>query len=69
MAVEQAMLETAPEPIAGVPEWIEHSFTFKKGADPLGFQTVTTDRVIGRLLPGILALSAGLWSAECWLSV
>ena len=45
------------EPKPGGPEWIEPSFAFKAGADPLGTQTITQDRVIGRLIPGILALS------------
>jgi hypothetical protein len=45
------------EPNPTGPQWIERSSVFKTGGDPLGIQTITQDRVIGRLLPGILALS------------
>lgn len=51
------MIDDLTEVSPGTPEWIEPSFVFKAGADPLGIQTITQDRVIGRLLPGILALS------------
>jgi hypothetical protein len=47
----------APVPINGEPEWIQPFFRPRAGADPLGQQTITTDRIIGRLLPGVLALS------------
>jgi hypothetical protein len=43
--------------ISGLPEWLEPSFTVKPGRDPLGFQTITTDRVMPWLLPGVLELS------------
>ena len=45
------------ERVSGEPSWLEPTFNLKAGADPLGQQTVTTDRIIGRLLPGVLALS------------
>ena len=43
--------------IAGQPQWIEPTIRIIAGVDPLGFQTITTDRIIPRLLPGVLALS------------
>ena len=46
------------EPLSsGHPEWIERSLRVKTGRDPLGFQTITQDRIMPILLPGILALS------------
>ena len=51
------MIDDLTDVSPSTPEWIEPSFVFKAGADPLGIQTITQDRVIGRLLPGILALS------------
>lgn len=45
------------ERISGMPEWLEPSFTAKSGRDPLGFQTITHDRVMPWLLPGVLELS------------
>jgi hypothetical protein len=50
-------IEAVSESSIAGPQWIERSSVFKAGADPLGVQTITQDRVIGRLLPGILALS------------
>jgi hypothetical protein len=41
----------------GLPAWIEPSLRFTPGRDPLGFQTITTDRLMPALLPGVLALS------------
>jgi len=43
--------------ISGEPEWIERSVEPTLGADPLGLQTITTDRLMPRIAPGILALS------------
>jgi hypothetical protein len=53
----------------GEPDWLEPSFRITPGADPLGLQTVTTDRIIPRVLPGILALSerARYISFYAWL--
>jgi hypothetical protein len=46
-----------PAPV-GWPEWIDrHQFTVKDGRDPLGLETITTDRIVPLLVPGILALS------------
>jgi hypothetical protein len=45
------------ERIIGLPEWITPTLHRKRGRDPLGLETITTDRIIPRLVPGILALS------------
>jgi hypothetical protein len=46
----------APPP--GWPEWVDQDdFEVKDGRDPLGLETITTDRIVPRLVPGILALS------------
>jgi len=50
---------TAVEPRrSAVPEWIEPALNQKAGRDPLGLMTITQDRVMPILLPGILALSS-----------
>lgn len=54
MAVHPVTPET---PIPGLPSWIEPSLHVTAGRDPLGLQTITRDRIIPRLVPGILALS------------
>jgi hypothetical protein len=41
----------------GAPSWIEPSLNVTPGRDPLGLQTITLDRIMPRLLPGILVLS------------
>lgn len=38
-------------------EWIEPALREIAGQDPLGLQTITTDRIMPGLLPGVLALS------------
>ena len=38
-------------------EWSTPSFRITPGRDPLGMQTITTDRIMPELTPGILALS------------
>ena len=38
-------------------EWSASSFRITPGRDPLGMQTITTDRIMPELTPGILALS------------
>src|SRR5207249_108947 len=55
--------------VPGEPEWLEPFFRPRAGADPLGQQTITTDRIIGRLLPGVLALTerARYYSYYSWL--
>lgn len=49
--------ETPSSDIAGFPEWIKPGLNVKAGRDPLGLQTITIDRIMPQLLPGILALS------------
>ena len=51
--VEVAELE---RPV-GLPDWIDRSLNVKAGRDPLGLQTITLDRIMPVLLPGILVLS------------
>ena len=46
-----------PRQPVGPPHWIESSLNVKEGRDPLGLQTTTQDRLMPRLLPGILELS------------
>ncbi len=41
----------------GEPRWIESSLQVTAGRDPLGLQTITIDRIMPRLVPGILGLS------------
>ena len=43
--------------VSGQPEWIARSLNVKAGRDPLGLQTITLDRMMPILLPGILVLS------------
>jgi hypothetical protein len=49
--------ETLSSDIAGFPKWIKPGLSVKTGRDPLGLQTITIDRIMPQLLPGILALS------------
>lgn len=58
-----------PPSVPGEPQWIEPFFRPRAGADPLGQQTLTTDRIIGRLVPGVLALTerARYYSFYSWL--
>jgi hypothetical protein len=49
--------ETLSRDVAGFPEWMMRRLNIKPGRDPLGLQTITIDRVMPQLLPGILALS------------
>jgi hypothetical protein len=46
-----------PQRLSGRPFWIERSLNVKAGRDPLGLQTITLDRIMPILLPGILVLS------------
>ncbi len=47
-------VESGGEPLI---EWVTPSLTVKRGRDPLGMQTITLDRIMPTLLPGVLALS------------
>ncbi len=49
--------ETPSNYIVGFPQWIEPRLNIKAGRDPLGLQTITIDRIMPQLLPGILSLS------------
>ena len=52
------LIPVADTPVPpGSPEWLESTLNVTPGRDPLGFQTITTDRIIPRLVPGVLALS------------
>src|SRR5437763_15184636 len=54
----QAMsLQAAPTLGAPLCEWLEPALREIPGQDPLGLQTITTDRILPALLPGVLALS------------
>lgn len=52
-----------------VPRWIAPTLNRTAGRDPLALQTITQDRIIPSLLPGILALSrrARYFSFHCFL--
>ena len=50
-------LEPPASPAPGAPEWLESTLRITPGRDPIGLTTITTDRIIPRLVPGILALS------------
>jgi hypothetical protein len=45
------------ERVSGEPEWIEPTIQVTPGRDPIGIQTITIDRIMPVLAPGILALS------------
>src|SRR3712207_4570164 len=47
-------IEPVEEPLV---EWVTPALTIKRGRDPLGLQTITLDRIMPALLPGVLALS------------
>jgi hypothetical protein len=47
-------VESGEEPLV---EWVTPALTMKRGRDPLGLQTITLDRIMPTLLPGVLSLS------------
>src|ERR1700753_3517865 len=49
-----SLAQAAEEPLI---EWVTPALTMKRGRDPLGFQTITLDRIMPMLLPGVLVLS------------
>src|SRR3954470_11993490 len=61
-----ALAPERPEPLA---EWIEASLQDTAGRDPLGLNTITLDRVLPQLVPGVLQLSerARYFSIYPWL--
>jgi hypothetical protein len=54
--MELRAAESMPTP-SGTPHWIEAWLNVKPGRDPLGLMTITQDRILPGLLPGILVLS------------
>lgn len=50
-------IRAVPASVTGAPAWIESTLNVTAGRDPLGLQTITIDRIVPRLVPGILALS------------
>ena len=51
-------VEVLAVPPPGWPEWVDQDdFEAKDGRDPLGLETITTDRIVPLLVPGVLALS------------
>ena len=52
-----AMLAAVPDQPQPLAEWLEPSLQDTAGRDPLGFNTITLDRILPQLLPGILQLS------------
>jgi hypothetical protein len=51
-------LPARPELPTGWPEWLDPADSrIKDGRDPLALETITTDRIVPELVPGILALS------------
>jgi hypothetical protein len=52
-----------------MPEWIEPTFRFTPGLDPIGLRALTAGRIVAPLVPGILALSdrARYLSFYAWL--
>jgi hypothetical protein len=51
------------------PRWVERTFRRTEGRDPIGMQTITIDRIMPVLMPGILALTrrARYFSFYCFL--
>jgi hypothetical protein len=43
--------------VPGWPQWIAPALRLSRGLDPLGLQTITLDRIMPLLLPGVLVLS------------
>lgn len=57
MTANAMEITEAPPPAPKLCEWIEPGLREIAGQDPLGLQTITTDRILPALLPGVLALS------------
>ena len=64
-----ASLAVAPDPMEPLAEWLEASLQDTAGRDPLGLNTITLDRVLPQLMPGILQLSerARYFSIYPWM--
>jgi hypothetical protein len=52
-----ATLAPELEEVLGQPAWIESWLQVTPGRDPLGLQTITQDRIMPRLVPGVLVLT------------
>jgi hypothetical protein len=63
------ILSVAPEQSEPLAEWLEPSLNDTAGRDPLGFNTITLDRVLPDLIPGILQISerARYFSIYPWM--
>lgn len=61
-----SVVPSQPEPLA---EWLEPSLNDTAGRDPLGLNTITLDRVLPDLIPGILQISerARYFSIYPWM--
>jgi hypothetical protein len=66
---ELAGISVAPDYREPLVEWLEPSLHDIAGRDPLGLNTITTDRILPQLLPGILQLSerARYFSIYPWM--
>src|SRR5690242_12050302 len=64
-----AGLSVVPQPPAALAEWLEPSLQDTAGRDPLGLNTITLDRILPQLIPGILQLSerARYFSIYPWM--
>lgn len=49
-----ATLAAVPDQPQSLAEWLEPSLQDTAGRDPLGFNTITLDRILPQLLPGVL---------------
>src|SRR5829696_3811265 len=53
----QLALTEQADVVPGWPQWIAPGLRLIRGLDPLGLQTITQDRIMPLLLPGVLVLS------------
>jgi hypothetical protein len=70
MSLDQPSLpQSVPPRVQGLPEWIEPTFRFREGLDPIGLRALTAGRIVSRLTPAVLALSdrARYVSFYAWL--
>jgi len=64
-----ASLAAVPDQAEPLAEWLEPSLQDTAGRDPLGLNTITLDRILPQLIPGILQLSerARYFSIYPWM--
>lgn len=62
-------LATAPDQPEPLAQWLERSLHDTAGQDPLGFNTISLDRILPQLMPGVLQLSerARYFSIYSWM--